>query len=109
MRNGARTAALITALSLAGCIPNAPKSQTESSSTPPNDMADLKGACSTKGIDNAIGKTLTPELIASLKMQAKADTVRVAPQNGMITMDFSPLRLNIFHDDKDVIVQINCG
>ncbi|WP_422267038.1 I78 family peptidase inhibitor, partial [Sphingorhabdus sp.] len=38
-----------------------------------------------------------------------ADTVRVAPQNGMITMDFSPLRLNIFHDDKKVIVQINCG
>lgn len=109
MRNIARTATLITALALNGCVPSTPGKQSESSSKPPQDMAELKGVCSTKGIDNAIGKKLTPELIASLKEQAKADSVRVAPQDGMITMDFSPGRLNIFHDKQDIIVQINCG
>jgi Peptidase inhibitor I78 family len=27
----------------------------------------------------------------------------------MITMDYYPGRLNIFHDDKKVIVRVNCG
>jgi hypothetical protein len=52
---------------------------------------------------------LTPELEQQMQKEAGAAMVRAAPQDGVITMDYNPGRLNIFHDDKNIIVRVNCG
>ena len=90
-------------LTLSGCIPtsqNAGADQNE---------PELSGNCDASTLDYAVGKTLTKEFEARLKSQAKASVVRIAPNDGAITMDYNPVRLNIFTDKTGNIVRINCG
>jgi hypothetical protein len=70
---------------------------------------DDSGICKENGFDKHIGKKLTAELESQIKREAGASLVRVAPEAGVITMDYNTGRVNIFHDDKDVIVRIKCG
>ena len=96
-------------VTLGACAPAADKSESSPAAETPAGQPELANACDASKLDDAVGQMLTAAVQKKLQAEAKAEVVRVAPQNGMITMDFSPLRLNIFHDDKDVIVQINCG
>lgn len=93
----------LSIVSLTGCIPVAENA--EAGQAPP----ELAGSCDASGLDYAIGKTLTNELEAKLKSEAKAAIVRVASHDGVITMDFSPARLNIFIDETRKIIRLNCG
>ena len=88
---------------LSGCIPSA--ENTEAGPNPP----ELTGSCDASGLAYAVGQTLTTEIEAKLKIEAKASVVRVAPHDGVITMDYSPARLNIFTDEASKIIRINCG
>ena len=88
---------------LSACIPAADNSKTVRNPPEP------AGSCDASGLGYAIGKTLTKELEVKLKSDAKASVVRVAPHNGVVTMDFSPARLNMFIDDARKIIRINCG
>lgn len=89
--------------SLSGCIPAAENA--DAGQNPP----ELSGSCNANGLAYAVGKTLNRELEAKLKSDAKASVVRVAPHDGVITMDYSPARLNIFTDEASKIIRINCG
>ncbi|HMS19595.1 I78 family peptidase inhibitor [uncultured Sphingorhabdus sp.] len=93
----------IALASLSGCIPAAENA--EAGQNPP----ELAGSCDASGLAYAVGKTLTQELETKLKKEAKASMVRVAPHDGVITMDYSPARLNIFTDEASKIIRINCG
>ncbi|HEX4874116.1 MAG TPA: I78 family peptidase inhibitor [Sphingorhabdus sp.] len=90
-------------LALSGCIPSAENAEAGQTSAEPT------GSCDASKLDYAVGKTLTAEFEAKLKNEAKASVVRVAPHDGMITMDYSPARLNIFIDETKKIIRINCG
>lgn len=90
-------------IALAGCIPSAENAETGPTAPEPT------GSCDSSKLDYAAGTKLTPELEARLKSEAKAALVRVAPHDGMITMDYSAARLNIFIDETRTIIRINCG
>lgn len=90
-------------LALTGCIPSAENADANQTTPEPT------GSCDASKLDYAVGKTLTAEFEAKLKSEAKASVVRVAPHDGMITMDYSPARLNIFVDDAKKIIRIDCG
>lgn len=93
----------LSLVALSGCIPAVENA--EAGQNPP----ELSGSCDASGLAYAVGKTLTQELEAKLKSEAKASVVRVAPHDGVITMDYSPARLNIFTDEASKIIRINCG
>lgn len=70
------------------------------------ETAEVKGSetCDVAAFEFLIGQpkdalegVITPEL------------VRVLGENAPMTMDHRPDRLNVFHDDADVIVKITCG
>lgn len=88
---------------LSACIPTAENA--EAVDNPP----EFAGACDAGGLDYAVGKILTSDLESKLKSEAKAAKVRVAAHDGMISMDYSSERLNIFIDEARKIIRINCG
>lgn len=90
-------------LALSACIPSAENAEAGQNIPEPT------GSCDSSKIDYAVGKTLTADFEVKLKNEAKASVVRVAPNDGMITMDYSPARLNIFIDEAKKIIRINCG
>jgi hypothetical protein len=93
------------ATGLMACIPKADAGQVSAEPA----ASDLDGNCIATGLDKHIGKTLTPELEKQMKKEAGTAMVRTGPHDGVITMDYNPGRLNIFHNDKKVIVRVNCG
>jgi Peptidase inhibitor I78 family len=95
----------ILAAGLMACIPKADPERASGEAAVPA----ANGSCTTAGLDKHIGKTLTPELEKQMQKEAGAAMVRTAPQDGVITMDYYPARLNIFYDDKKAIVRVNCG
>lgn len=103
-------------LMVAGCIPkadasaemNAPKAE-GSKPTDETPTTDILGGCKASGLERYVGKTFTPQLGEEMKKTAGAMMVRVAHENGMITMDYNSGRLNIFHNDAKVIVRVDCG
>lgn len=99
----ALTLAVAPMVTLASCAPA--KENAEAKQNP----TELNGACDASSLGYAVGKTLTTELEAKLKSEAKASLVRVAAHDGAITMDFSPARLNIFIDNVRKIIRIDCG
>lgn len=90
-------------LTLSGCVPTSENAGTE------QNVPDHSGNCDASTLDYAVGKTLTKELEARLKSEAKASVVRIAPHDGAITMDYNPVRLNIFTGKTGNIIRINCG
>jgi Peptidase inhibitor I78 family len=101
----------------AGCIP---KSDTETASgstqasngTAPEDDAptlDIAGGCKADGLQRHVGKVFSAALAEQMKKEAGAQTLRTAHENGMITMDFNSGRLNIFYNDANSIVRVDCG
>jgi Peptidase inhibitor I78 family len=95
----------ILAAGLMSCIPKADGEQVSGGTGEPVSS----GTCSSTGLDKYVGKTLTPQLEKQMQKEAGAALVRTAPQDGVVTMDYNAARLNIFHDDKNVIVRVNCG
>jgi Peptidase inhibitor I78 family len=89
----------LLAVGLSGCIP---KAEMETASP-------ASGTCDASRVEKSIGKALTPDLGEKLKREAGAELLRTAHKDGMITMDYNASRLNIFHDDANIIVRINCG
>jgi Peptidase inhibitor I78 family len=90
---------------LTACAPYSDEAEPSGQAPPP----ELGGTCMAKGLDKHIGAKLTLELGEQIRKEAKAAVLRTASQNGAITMDFNPNRVNIFHDEKRAIVRINCG
>lgn len=96
-------ALVLVSFGASACAPKVEKAIEEAA--PPA----LTESCVADRVQYAIGQTLTSDLQAKLKSQAGAEIVRVADQNGAITMDYSPFRLNIFTDAAKKIVRIDCG
>lgn len=103
MKLQATLALPVLMLVLPACVPTAESAGASQTGPEP------AGLCNADQLGHAIGKTLTADLEAKLKNEAKASVVRVAPHDGVITMDYSPARLNIFIDDAKKIIRINCG
>jgi hypothetical protein len=90
---------------IAGCMPKADAGRVSSNAEAANHAI----LCNSNKLDRHIGATLTPDLGENMKKEAGASILRVAPHDGVITMDYSPSRLNIFIDKAQIIIRINCG
>ena len=88
-------ALLVGIVSLVGCS-EAPEPIVDE---PVNDMA----ACGADKVVDNIG-----EPIASLMLPFGTD-VRIIEDDGAMTMDFSPTRLNVVVDDRGLVKQVFCG
>ncbi|MFM2409925.1 MAG: hypothetical protein RL481_753 [Pseudomonadota bacterium] len=100
-----KTVLAIAALSLlAGCIPKSVGPRAADNAPPL-----FVPACEADKVQKFIGKLLNPDLAKQLQWEAGAALVRTAQNDAIITMDYNPDRLNVFHDDARIIARINCG
>ena len=90
---------------ITGCVPKADAGRVSSNAETTNQAL----LCNSTKLDHHIGETLTADLGEHLKKESGASILRVAPNDGVITMDYSPSRLNIFIDKAQIIIRINCG
>ncbi|HEV2818862.1 MAG TPA: I78 family peptidase inhibitor [Allosphingosinicella sp.] len=80
-------------LALAGCA----------TTTTPDDQ------CSADRLSNLVGRPATPELGAEAQRRSGAARLRWIRPGDMVTMDFSPRRLNIHLDAQGRVDHFACG
>jgi hypothetical protein len=97
-----KTALLALAFALAGCGVLPPIGPI-SPDRPP------EGTCSTERLPRLVGRAGTPELGAEAQRRSGAARLRWIRPGDMVTMDFSPQRLNIYLDAQDVVERLACG
>ncbi len=109
---------VLAASASAGCAPKntgpaaqGPSSQGQKGSAPEDEAPtlDVLGGCKSDGLQRHVGKTLTTALADQMKKEAGAMMLRTAHENAMITMDYHSGRLNIFYNDTNAIVRVDCG
>ena len=67
------------------------------------------GTCSTDRLARLIGRAGTPELGAEAQRRSGAARLRWIRPGDMVTMDFSPQRLNIHLDAQGRVDHFACG
>lgn len=89
---------LILPLALAACVagpaPDRP--------LPPDGVA--PASCGASRLEGFVGQP-----VAALNAQYLPETVRIIRPGDAVTEDYSPSRLNVVLDDKDIITEFWCG
>lgn len=67
------------------------------------------GTCHTDRLSRLVGRPATPELGAEAQRRSGAARLRFIRPGDVVTMDFSPQRLNIHLDAQDRIESFACG
>ena len=94
---------LLATLSLAGCKTHWDNVREEVAHTrddAPCDATDLQGM---------IGQRVDATMGERLRKGSGAETLRWAPPNSAMTMDFRPDRLTVSYDEQMAITRISCG
>ena len=65
--------------------------------------------CDTDAVQDFVGRTATAEIGAQLLDASGARTLRWAPPDSALTMDFRPDRLTVSYDDVMTITEATCG
>ncbi len=93
-----RTAMILflSAAALQACTLTAP----QPTPIPPPDLS----SCGAIGLDGLIGSSIT-----LLPKSGAWAALRVIEPGQMVTMDFSPTRLNVMVDDAGTILSLTCG
>ena len=92
----------VLAFAIAGCA-------TASSGTADAGGTAAPAECDETMTAEYIGQRATPEIGARLLQITGARTLRWAPPNSALTMDFRPDRLTVSYDQNYVIDRIACG
>jgi Peptidase inhibitor I78 family len=77
--------------------------------TTPAEGAAPSGACDAARAQALVGRTATPELVAQAQRLTGARRVRSIHPGMMVTMDYSPDRLNIHIGPDDRVERLVCG
>lgn len=67
------------------------------------------GACHAERVSPWVGKTATPEVRAEIARATDAKAIRWLYPDSVVTMDYSPARLNVHMDKSGVIRSAKCG
>lgn len=67
------------------------------------------GACHAERVSPWVGKTATPGVRAEIARATGAKAIRWLYPDSVVTMDYSPARLNVHLDRADVIRSAKCG
>ena len=76
---------------------------------PPPGPPPVAGSCNAARAQGLIGRAATPDLGAEALRLTGARALRWIPPGGMVTMDYSPDRLNIETDAQNRVRVIRCG
>jgi Peptidase inhibitor I78 family len=76
---------------------------------PPPQPPPGSGTCDASKAQWAIGERAGSDLLERARKAAQAGTARFIRPNEAITMEFSPARLNLGLDKRDVVIGVNCG
>ena len=71
---------------------------------PPSDMQ-----CDAERAHWAIGRAATEDVVEEVRAATQSSTVRVIHPGQAVTMDFSPVRVNIHVNERNAITSITCG
>jgi Peptidase inhibitor I78 family len=85
--------------------------------TPPSDRSPTappqpppaSGTCDASKAQWAIGERATSEVLERARTAARAAIARFIRPNEAITMEYSPGRLNLGLDKRDVVMGVTCG
>ena len=67
------------------------------------------GTCVAENARWAVGQPASRELLERARVQATASVARFIRPNEAITMEYSPGRLNLYLDRRDVVHSVICG
>ena len=67
------------------------------------------GSCDASRAQGLIGRASSQDLGREALRLTGARVVRVIPEGGMVTMDFSEDRVNLYLDGKNKVVKVACG
>jgi hypothetical protein len=77
--------------------------------TPPPQPPSASGTCDASKAQWALGERAGNDLLERARNAAQAATGRFIRPNQPITMEFSPGRLNLGLDKRDVVIGVSCG
>jgi Peptidase inhibitor I78 family len=77
--------------------------------TPPAEGAAASATCNAAAARALVGRAATPELVARARRLTGARRVRSIHPGTMVTMDYSPDRLNIHIGPDDKVERFACG
>ena len=77
--------------------------------SPPPQPPPASGTCDASKAQWAVGERASNELLERARNAAQAATARFISPNQPITMEFSPGRLNLGLDKRDVVIGVTCG
>lgn len=95
--------ALAATLSLGACA-TTPAPVHTGGPYPPQDMQ-----CDADRARWAIGREATAEVVEEVRAATRSSQVRVIAPGQAVTMDYSPVRVNIHVSDRNAITSITCG
>jgi hypothetical protein len=87
--------ALTLLLALSGCA----------SANPPA----MSGPCRSDALGRFVGQQASAQLGAEMLRASGARVIRWVPFGGMVTMDFSPVRLTVHLDGANRVQSAHCG
>ncbi|SOE47459.1 putative exported protein [plant metagenome] len=109
-------ALLVSAGILAGCAGRSDVSRPAAAEPAPSGSAAATtpppaagGECNADTVQDALGKTISDSLAATLRERSGSATGRTLRPGQVVTMEYNPQRLNILVDDAGVITAIRCG
>lgn len=65
--------------------------------------------CDATALQEMVGQRVDAEMGERLRRGSGAETLRWAPPNSALTMDFRPDRLTVSYDENMAITRISCG
>jgi hypothetical protein len=65
--------------------------------------------CRSESLSQFIGRQATRELGHEMMLASRARIIRWVPLGGVVTMDFSPVRLTVQLDGANRVQSANCG
>ncbi|HET8819794.1 MAG TPA: I78 family peptidase inhibitor [Xanthomonadaceae bacterium] len=96
------TLALIGTLALAACS-TVPPVRTGGPYPP------VEAQCDAERARWAIGREATADVVEEVRVATGSRDVRVIHPGQAVTMDYSPVRVNIHVNERDAITSITCG
>ena len=114
---------LAVALSSVGCAgtssppPNAPSADPQNGASepsrspqpPPSTPPPMTGTCDAEKAQWAVGQPASRQLLERARVDSTASVARFIRPDEAITMEFSPGRLNLYLNARDVVRSAICG
>jgi len=77
--------------------------------TPPVAGQPAEAVCRSESLSQFVGRQATRELGHEMMLASHARIIRWVPLGGVVTMDFSPVRLTVQLDGANRVQSANCG